>query len=357
MYKLQTYDEILGRMLDKIPNTYDKREGSVIWLALAPAAAELAQSYIEFDRIVNETFADTASYEYLRRRAEERGLYPFEPTNAILKAEFNQDVQLGTRFGKEDLTYTLISKIEDEEFSYEIMCEQKGTKGNQYFGTIIPLEYVNGLTKAEITELLIPARDLEKIEDFRIRYYDSFDSQAYGGNIQDYIEKTSSIEGVGSVQVIPVWNGGGTVKVIILDGEFNKPSDKLIENVQNELDPVGHSGLGVGLAPIGHIVTVVGVEEVTINVKSDIMLDVGQDWNKVKTLVEESIETYLKELREDWSNLTNNGIIVRIAQIENRILNVPGVIDVSNTTINDSNKNLQLELEEIPVLGGVENGN
>lgn len=357
MYKLQTYDEILGRMLDRIPNTYDKREGSILWLAVAPAAAELAQSYIEFDRIVNETFADTASYEYLRRRAEERGLYPFEATNAILKAEFNIPVILGTRFGKEDLTYTVISKIEDEELSYEIMCEQKGVRGNDYFGTIIPLEYVDGLTKAEITELLIPARNLENIEDFRIRYYDSFDSQAYGGNIQDYIEKTSSIEGVGSVQVIPVWNGGGTVKIIILDGSFYKPSDKLIENVQIALDPVGHSGLGVGLAPIGHIVTVVGVEEVTIQVKSDIMLDVGQSWEKVKILVEESVENYLLELRENWANLNNTGIIVRIAQIENKILNVPGVIDVSNTTINGGSANLQLELEEIPILGGVINGN
>ncbi len=43
-------------MMDRVPDTIDKREGSVIFDALAPAAAELAQMYIEADVILNETF-------------------------------------------------------------------------------------------------------------------------------------------------------------------------------------------------------------------------------------------------------------------------------------------------------------
>ena len=38
-----TYEEILQRMLGRVPNTIDKREGSLIYTALAPAAAELIQ--------------------------------------------------------------------------------------------------------------------------------------------------------------------------------------------------------------------------------------------------------------------------------------------------------------------------
>ena len=60
MYENITYEDILQRMLDRIPDSMDKREGSIIFDALAPAAVELQLMYIEFDVILKETFADRA---------------------------------------------------------------------------------------------------------------------------------------------------------------------------------------------------------------------------------------------------------------------------------------------------------
>ena len=40
-------EAILQRMLSKIPDTIDKREGSIIYDALAPASKELAIIYLE----------------------------------------------------------------------------------------------------------------------------------------------------------------------------------------------------------------------------------------------------------------------------------------------------------------------
>ena len=45
MDETQSFDSIMNRMLDSVPANIDKREGSVIYCALAPAAAELAQMY------------------------------------------------------------------------------------------------------------------------------------------------------------------------------------------------------------------------------------------------------------------------------------------------------------------------
>ncbi len=56
MYENITYEVILQRMLDRVPNNIDKREGSIIYNALAPAAVELQNMYIEFDAILNEAF-------------------------------------------------------------------------------------------------------------------------------------------------------------------------------------------------------------------------------------------------------------------------------------------------------------
>ena len=41
MYENVTYEEILKRMLDRVPSDVDKREGSIVYDALAPAAVEI----------------------------------------------------------------------------------------------------------------------------------------------------------------------------------------------------------------------------------------------------------------------------------------------------------------------------
>lgn len=95
-------------------------------------------------------------------------------------------------------------------------------------------------------------------ERFRRRYFDSLNSQAFGGNIADYREKVNGISGVGGVKVYPAWNGGGTVKLVIIGSDYGVPSDELIRAVKDTIDPEVDAGKGYGLAPIGHVVTVEG---------------------------------------------------------------------------------------------------
>ncbi len=45
----------------------------------------------------------------------------------------------------------------------------------------------------------------------------------YGGNKQDYIEKTNGIAGVGATKVTRAWDGPSTVKLTILDSNTTKP--------------------------------------------------------------------------------------------------------------------------------------
>lgn len=352
MYEHITFDVILDRMMERVPNHIDKREGSIVYDALAPAAAELAQMYIELDVILNETFADTASRAYLIRRASERGLTVYPANYAFLRGVFNCAVQLGTRFSLDDLNYVVTEKIEGEtEHEYMLQCETVGVIGNKYFGRITPIEYVQGLTSAELTELLIPGEEEEDTEHFRQRYFDSLNAKAYGGNIADYKEKVNAIQGVGGVKVYPVWNGGGTVKLVIINSEFRVPTAELIGFVQTTVDPITNSGEGVGVAPIGHTVTVVGVQEQAINVELIIDYDIGHSFDSMKIAIEEILESYLQELRKDWANKTQT--IVRVIQIEARLLELDGIIDVHDTKLNGSFGNLTLESEVTPILGTV----
>lgn len=354
MYESVTFETIMERMLKRVPSTMDKREGSVIWDALAPAAIELQNAYIALDTVLNETFADTASLYYLAKRAAERGISQKLASQAILQGEFTPttlDIPIGSRFSCDELNYVVTEKVSDGV--YKMMCEMAGTEGNTHFGLLIPVDYISGLQTAELTELLIPAEDDEDVESLRERYFESMTSQAYGGNIADYKEKTNAIEGVGGVKVTPVWNGGGTVKLTIIDSSFDVPSEELVELVQNKIDPVGHGGEGLGLAPIGHVVTVVGVQKKTVHIFTNITYQTGWDLDSAKSYIMNAIDQYFKELGKEWEDTDKNGLIVRISHLESRILACEGVLDVYGTSLNGSTSNLSLAVDEIPVRGTV----
>lgn len=350
-YEDITYEVILQRMLDRVPNNMDKREGSIIFDALAPAAVELQLMYIELDTILKETFADTAQRDYLVRRAAERGIEPYEATYATLKGIFTPsslEIPIGSRFSCNELNYVITSKIQDGE--YQLQCETLGVDGNANFGDLIPIDYIQGLETAKLTELLIPGEDEEDVESLRERYFASFETKPYGGNKKDYIQKTNAIAGVGSTKVTPIWQGGGTVLLTILNSEYSKSSNALIKAVQEEIDPT-QDGTGMGIAPIGHIVTVQTVEEVPINVKATFGFDEGYSFNSLKSTIQNVISEYLLDLRKNWANQTST--VVRISQIETKILQIEGIIDIQNTKINGLTSNLTLTEYQVPIFGGV----
>lgn len=357
MYETKTYESILSDMISAVNASYpdiDTREGSVIYTALAPAAAELANMYIELDNVLDESFADTQTRDFLIRRAAERGVVVKNATTAIRKGEFTPstlDIPIGSRFSLNMLNYKVIEKVSNEV--YKLECESAGIDGNNETGALIPIDYIDGLETATLTDVLIPGEDEEGTEEFRQRYFDSLNTQAFGGNVADYVEKTKALQGVGGVKVYPIWNGGGTVKLVIIDSAYGIPTNTLINDVQSAIDPTGNQGEGQGLAPIGHTVTVGGVTGTTVNISTSITLQSTYTWEDVQDDIQNKIDEYFLELAKDWEN--ESALVVRISQIESRLLDVPGVLDVENTKINDSTSNLVLGADNIPIRGEITN--
>lgn len=401
MYEAQTYQEILARMLQKalsINSNLDTREGSLVWYGDAPAAVELQNLYIALDTVLNETFADTANRPYLILRAAERGLSPQPASPAILQLVITPTslfLPLNTRFSIRELNYYV--SADRGNGTYEITCETVGEAGNDYTGTVIPIEYVEGLETCTVTSILVPGEDEEDTETFRQRYFNSLNAQAFGGNRIDYIEKVNAIPGVGGVKVYRAWNSelkpadfippaetadwisglsdvpeavkswldavyvagknqqltvGGTVKLVIIDSTFMMPSEVLVDQVQTAVDPLQNAGEGVGIAPIGHVVRVEGVGEEMVDLSFALYYQRDWTWDDVAGYVTEAIEGYFKELAESWAD-QDEALVVRISQIESRLLSIPGILDVANTKINEEAANFTLELDYIPVLGNI----
>lgn len=347
MYEKITYEALMERMLERLRSDIDKREGSAVWDALGPAAIEMKNLYIAADGIYIETFADTASREFLIRRAAERGIYPYPATHSIVKGEFSMNVPIGSRFSLDTINFVVTERIEN--CIYRMQCETIGTIGNKFLGDIIPIEYIKGLKWAKITEILIPGEDEEDTESIRRRYFESINNVAFGGNIADYKQKVHAISGVGGVKVTPIWNGPGTVKLTILASDYNPPNTVFVNDMQELADPDGQHGRGMGFAPIGHWVTVVGAIPLAINIETKLTLQQDYTWEMIQPNAEEIIEEYLLELRKKWEDSKN--LVVRISQIETRFLDLEGVIDIAETKINGAERNLMIESDQVPMKG------
>ena len=354
MYEDQSYELILERSLERVATDIDKSEGSVIMNAIAPVSAEHAQIYILLDAIIRNGYADTAGRDYLVLRCKERGITPYEATHAVLKGKFNKEIPVGSRFNLDELNYEAIGliSVEDDYYYYQMRCETAGTEGNKYFGELDPIDFLGVDTTGSLVELLIPAEDEEDTEALRERYLGSFSSTAFGGNKQDYKDKVNAMDGVGGTVVIPAWNGGGTVKLIIINSEYSVASDTLVQTVQEAIDPAPQ-GTGVGIAPIGHTVTVVSAVEKPVAVRCRLTFTDSYTWAQVESKAVEALEEYFLEMRKNWES---GELVVRISQVENRLLNLEGVLDIADTTLNGASDNLILQKDELPVLGGVTNG-
>lgn len=355
MYESQTYEEILARTLARVSTNVDKREGSLVMNAVSSVSAEHANIYILLDGIIRNGYVDTADVrEYVVYRCKERGIYPYEATHAILKGKFNREIPIGSRFSLDELNYNAKAFIEEAEgyYYYQMECETVGEIGNRSFGELTSIEYIHKDLEGELIELLIPAEDEEDIESLKERYLSSFNRTPFGGNKQDYKDKTKALDGVGGCIVVPVWNGGGTVKLLIIDSKYNEANKALIDSVQEQIDPTPQ-GEGNGIAPIGHTVTVDTPTELPVTVKANITLKEEYSWEQVYPKILETLEEYFLGLRKGWEN---GNVIVRTTYIESRILAVEGVLDVTGTQLNGVAENLSVEQEKLPILGGVTNG-
>lgn len=337
-----TFDEILKRMLSAVPDTFDKREGSVIYDALAPAAYELYQMYLAIDEKLKNTFAGTADREWLIKRCAEVGITPNEATYAVRKGVFTPatlEISIGERFNLDDLNFKVIEKV--EAGVYYLQCESEGTVGNYGVGKLVPIQYVNGLETATLLgDVITYGENEEDTETLRARYFATLPTMTLDGNVAQYSKWCREYAGIGNFKIFPLWNGKNTVKVSILSSENTIASEKLIKDFQDYLDP-NSEGLGMGKAPIGAVVTVSTASEKTIDVNATLVLKTGYE---ATVGLEDEITSYL-------ASLNYNRTIVSYVAISAVIQNNEAVETVLDVTINGGKDNVDLGSEEIAKLG------
>nr|WP_243109107.1 baseplate J/gp47 family protein [Clostridium sp. OM04-12AA]DAV55827.1 MAG TPA: Baseplate J like protein [Caudoviricetes sp.] len=333
MYEDMTYENILQGMLNRVPDDIDKREGSVIYDALAPAAYFLADQYFQLGNFVDLVLPDTALGEYLDRTVSAYGIARKTATAAVRKMITSGAVEIGTRWGISSLVYIVNKALTETE--YAVICETNGAIGNQYSGEMQALSAVSGIT-ATLGDIITAGTDEENDDAMRARFYEKVRLPATSGNAYHYQQWALEVPGVGAAKVIPLGDGPGTVTILVVDSD-KAVSPTLPGKVAEYIETV---------RPIGATVSVLSPDVLEINIAANVQLDGSESLEEVKQVFKTELTDFLK-------NLTFSGKRVSYAKIGNVLLDVPGVSDFDTFTINGVIGNIAVGDRQVPVVGTI----
>lgn len=335
-------------------NDVDISEHGLIYNALKPSSYELSYQSMMLDEVAKKVFAKTALesryYDDLLKRCSEMGIDRKLAVTAtgVIKVTGKKDSKLpsgalvATSLG---ITYKTIGDVvlDGSGIGYvSIIANEKGSKYNVNPGDInsLPVKY-EGIFQITNEAKIDNGYDDETYEALYERYSLKVRTPSTSGNKYHYLNWALEVDGVGSAKVYPLWNGNGSVKVVIANSNKRAASKELIQEVFEHIEDE---------RPIGATVTVVSVTEKPIGVVANIQIASLTTLGDVQNSFITALENYLKD--------TFNSTKVSIAKIASLLLSINGVLDLdySSVNLNNSVNNITLGDDEIAVLGSVSLG-
>jgi len=350
----RTPDEIKKDMLDRISNTEDKTENSLIHDAIAPASLEIFTTYRALENAKNKLDIEYLEDEELEKYTYQRtGIKRKQATHAtttvMMYGEPGSVISEGMIVSAGEINFIIKeNKVIGQEGHLNIKaeCEIPGSVGNVPEGAINDFTVaIEGIVSVNNEKSVTNGYDEETDESLLERYYERVITPATSGNKHHYLSWAKEVEGVGDAKVISLWNGPNTVKIIIIDSNKKAPDLSLIGKTQTYIDP-NSKGLGEGKAPIGAFCTVVSAVNKSIDVSFTIVRDNKYTHEQVKTNTSNNITEYLKTIAFKEN-------LVSYARIGAAILASEGVLDYSNLNINLGTANISINNNEVAILGTV----
>lgn len=341
-----TQEQILSRLLSNISSEFDKSVGSFFYDAQKPMAIELESIYAKLEEILLNGFAATAKGEYLDKKVAEQGLTRKAATNATGTVTVSGNVGFVISSGNKVASDTLVFTVTQTKYidssgtaTVNVVCDTPGKQGNIPIGAInrFPVT-ISGLTSVTNPTATIGGFDEESDDELRERYFEKVSLPATSGSKYHYVMWAKEVEGVGDAKCIPLWNGAGTVKVIIINAEKQVADATLINKVSTHIE---------NERPIGAAVTVESARPLTVDVTVSLVLTSGSTVDSALEKIRTNITKYLQKN-------AFSGTYISYAQIGGCILAVDEILDYSNLKVNDDTSNITIPENAVPVLGVVE---
>ena len=343
-----TKKEILDRLVANYSaiacNDVSTVEGAFTFDTLAANAVEFEKVYAELALALDAAFPQSSWGEYLTAKAEEHGIFRQPATKAITEltvtGKAGSVVPAGSLFSTVkgvNFTTTANTAINETGIAtVHAQASETGTAGNVEAGTIIKIPIaIYGVSAVTNKAAAYDGFDEEKDSALLERLLFKVRQPATSGNAYHYQLWATSVAGVGTVKILPLWAGNGTVKVLVLDANKEAASEDLLQKVRTEID---------ANAPIGATVTVAAPQILLINVSLHVTDGIGNE-NGIK----EALNNYFKESIFNTDSLS----YAQVGRIILDYANITGVKDYSNLLVNGSSINIPVSAEQLPVIGTV----
>lgn len=352
----ETEDVILERLKGRVDDNIDKRQGSVTHDMTAPASFEFAQAYVSLDDVIalGLNVTEDSPDEFVDLKVQWSGLTRKSAIQSIGALTFTGEegtiIPVDTQARTDQTNPVFFHTIEEGVITggtvtVNAIADIGGISGNVEANRIvISLGDLTGVTAVTNISAFTGGVDRETNLSLLDRYYEKVRKPATSGNVYHYEQWAKEVSGVGDVKVKPVWNGPGTVKLILLSDEKRSPDPSVITATEMYVESV---------RPIGADVTYVGATEIAINVTATLTLAPGADINLVETQFTQGLKTYLQSIAFVDNELTGQPELIRYTRIANVLLDLPPIIDYSNLLVNGGTSNIQPTDEQVGVVGTV----
>lgn len=336
-------EQILSRLLSQISDEFDKTVGSFFYDVDKPLSEQIAIISDRTEEILKNGFALTATGGYLDSKVAEQGIVRKAATNSIVNVSVigtpGSKISSGDKVASDTLIFTVTeSATLDDTGSATVpaKCDTPGRIGNVPVGAInrFPVT-LPGLVSVTNTIAAEDGFDEETDDELRERYFEKVSLPATSGSKYHYIMWAKEIGGVGDAKCLPLWNGNGTVKVIIINSDKGAASDELIAEVAQHIEEN---------RPIGAEVTVESATPLVIDITVSLVLANGYT---EETAIEKISESIIKYLQKN----AFSGTYISYAQIGGCILNCDAVTDYSDLSLNGGTDNIDIGETEVPALG------
>lgn len=344
MYEGMTVESIKSDILGRLSSDINASEGSFINDMVSAVAYEIWKSYQALDAIIPIAFVDETSGEYIDKRAGEYGITRKAGTKATATMYFSGTdgtiIPAGKVFLTADgLEYAVVSTvtISGGTATATVEAVDVGEAYNVASGTItLQIISLSGLT-AVTNEAAIGGTEPESDSALLGRLQSYLQNPPSSGNVAHYKQWAGEVDGVGGVKIIPLWDGPGTVKVLIVSDSKSPVEPSIVDNCAAHIE---------ANRPIGADVTVLSAEAFDVNIAAEITIESTTTLEIVKEAFENTLAEYLQSIAFDKYTIVYN----RIAYM---LLDIPGVVDYIELTLNEGIANLVIGENQVPMPGTV----
>lgn len=305
---------ILKRMLDDMPEYYDKSVGTFIWDILSAVSYEFENEYNQVFSEFESNLITRATGTDLDELLEPFGFFRKGATKAagtvIFTGKPGAEISYNDLVASNACTYSVTENGtigDDGTARVKIECTVTGNIGNSAIDTvnIIPIGLCD-IYSVNNDTAITGGSSVESDEDFRARFIDYYSNVSASGNKADYENWAKEVDGIGFAECIPVWNGGGTVKVIVADTNNKPVTPELLTSVYNHISEKD---------PVCAELTVANVSAIEVTLKIALTIDASFNVEKINQDIAGAADEYFSTLKLDGDTINYFVLVKYIMQV------------------------------------------